>query len=474
MKLIKNFLWNAGYQVFVLLVPLITIPYISRALGPEGVGINSYTNSIVQYFILFGSLGINTYGNREVAYKRDSKEVLSRTFWEISLLRFITIGLAVVAYLIFISFTDEYRVYYVIQGIALVGAAFDISWFFMGMENFRVTVLRNAFVKILSLALIFAFVKTSHDIGIYILIIAASQALGFLTLWPYVRHLVSFVPLHKLRLFRHIRPSVTLLIPQIATQIYLQLNKTMLGSFRGVQASGFYDNSDKIIKMVLAIITATGTVLLPHVAYLFAKGDNGAVKRSLVTSMHVILVVAFPMAFGLAAVSHPFTLLFFGNKFEAVGALMAVESAVIVLIGISNAIGTQYLLPTNQLKIYTTSVVIGSIVNIILNVPLILIFGTMGAIVATVLSELAVSAYQIFKVRKQVGLDELFQETWKYLVSSVIMYWIILQISKGFSSSAVSIGIEVLVGIVVYVAVLFVLHPTKLLSTISSFRSSNR
>lgn len=167
MKLIKNFLWNAGYQVFVLLVPLITIPYISRVLGPEGVGINSYTNSIVQYFSLFGSLGINTYGNREVAYKRDSKEVLSRTFWEISLLRFITIGLAVVAYLIFISFTDEYRVYYVIQGIALVGAAFDISWFFMGMENFRVTVLRNAFVKILSLALIFAFVKTSHDIGIY-------------------------------------------------------------------------------------------------------------------------------------------------------------------------------------------------------------------------------------------------------------------------------------------------------------------
>lgn len=470
MKLVKNFLWNAGYQVFILLVPLITIPYISRVLGPAGVGINSFTNSIVQYFILFGSLGITTYGNREIAYQRDLKEKLSQTFWEIALLRFVSIFIATICYLVFVFFSHQYQMFYLIQGIMLIGAAFDISWFFMGMEDFKVTVLRNAFVKILSLVLIFTLVKRASDTGIYILILAASQTLGYITLWPYVRKVVNFVPLKKLNLFRHLSPSIALLIPQIATQIYLQLNKTMLGTFRGVEASGFYDNSDKIIKMVLAIVTATGTVLLPHVAHSFANGDHVAVKRSLVTSMHVILVLAFPIAFGLAAVSGPFTVIFFGPKFASVGSLMAVESAVIVLIGISNAIGIQYLLPTNQIQSYTASVVLGSLVNIILNIPLILLWGTMGAIVATVASEAAVSGYQIFKVRHQLRIFSLFEETWKYALSGSAMFMIITVIAQLFKPGVLGIVVEVVVGIVAYIAILFLFQPKQLFSYITRFR----
>lgn len=473
MKLIKNFLWNAGYQAFVLLVPLITIPYISRVLGPTGVGINSFTNSVVQYFILFGSLGINTYGNREVAYKRDSKEELSRTFWEVSFLRFVTIGISVILYLIFIAITNQYQMYYLIQGISLIGAAFDISWFFMGMENFKVTVLRNAFVKILSLVLIFTLVKNNEDIGIYIFILAASQLVGYLTLWPYIKAEVSKVDFRSLKITKHIKPSISLLIPQIATQIYLQVNKTMLGSFRGVEASGFYDNSDKIVKMLLALITATGTVLLPHVAHSFAKGDHAAVKNSLITSLHVILVLACPLAFGLSAVARPFTLLFFGSKFEAVGSLMSVESVVIILIAISSAIGTQYLLPTNQLNAFTTSVIIGSFVNIALNVPLILMFGTMGAIVATVVSETAVSAYQIIRVRNQVSVHSLFEETWKYLLSSLIMYLVLKALSQGLPIGFVGILIEVCVGIVVYFATLMVLQPRVLFGYITELRNDH-
>lgn len=469
MKLVKNFLWNAGYQVFILLVPLITIPYISRVLGPTGVGINSFTNSIVQYFILFGSLGITTYGNREVAYQRDSKEKLSQTFWEIALLRIVSISAATLCYLLFVFFSHQYQKFYLIQGIMLIGAAFDISWLFMGLEDFKVTVLRNAFVKILSLILIFALVKRSSDTGIYILILAASQTLGYLTLWPYLRRVVSFVPLRRLNLLKHLRPSVALLVPQIAIQIYLQLNKTMLGTFRGVEASGFYDNSDKIIKMVLAIVTATGTVLLPHVAHSFANGDHEAVKRSLVTSMHIILVLAFPMAFGLAAVSGPFTLIFFGHRFASVGSLMAVESAVIVLIGISNAIGIQYLLPTNQLQSYTTSVVLGSVVNIILNVPFISLWGTMGAIVATVVSEATVSAYQIYIIRKQIQVFSLFQGTWKYALSAGVMFLIITSIAQLFNLGVFGILVEVMVGIVAYIIILLLLRPKELIIYFANF-----
>jgi O-antigen/teichoic acid export membrane protein len=222
--------------------------------------------------------------------------------------------------------------------------------------------------------------------------------------------------------------------------------------------------------MVLAIVTATGTVLLPHVAHSFANGDHAAVKRSLVTSMHVILVLAFPMAFGLAAVAKPFTLIFFGNKFASVGSLMAVESAVIVLIGISNAIGIQYLLPTNQLSAYTASVVLGSVVNVVLNVPLILVWGTMGAIVATVISEATVSIYQIYRIRNQILVHSLFEGIWKYALSAFAMFMVITVVAQLLSPGIFGVMVEVLVGIVAYVAILFMLQPKELFGYIVRFR----
>lgn len=85
--------------MFALLVPLVTVPYINRVLGPTGVGINAFTDSVVQYFILLGSLGINLYGNRGTAYRRDDRKAMTTYFWEVTLLRFISIGLAVLAYL---------------------------------------------------------------------------------------------------------------------------------------------------------------------------------------------------------------------------------------------------------------------------------------------------------------------------------------------------------------------------------------
>ena len=154
MKVIKNFL-NAGYQVFVLIVPLVTVPYINRVLGPTGVGINAFTNSIVQYFILFGSLGINLYGNRGTAYRRDDRKALTTYFWEVTILRFVTIGIAVLAYLMFIFAVDEYRVFILLKALCFWEQRLIFRVVFQGLENFRVTVVRNVLVRIASLILIF-------------------------------------------------------------------------------------------------------------------------------------------------------------------------------------------------------------------------------------------------------------------------------------------------------------------------------
>ena len=460
-----------GYQVFILLLPIVTIPYVSRVLGPTGIGINAFTNSIVQYFVLFGSLGLTMYGNREVAYQRDNPKRLSSLFWELTLLRIATTSVAILVYLGFICLSGQYKIFYLIQGLLLIATAIDVSWFFQGLEEFRITVLRNTLVKIISLILIFVLIKTKSDLWLYILILTGSQVLGNLTLIPYLKRYVFFPHWSDLSLISHLKPTIQMFIPQIATQVYLQLNKTMLGTLVGVQASGFYDNSDKIVKILLAVVTATGTVLLPHTAHSFAQGKHNEVEESLNKSMHFILVIAFPMMAGLAGVAPLFTRIFFGEGFDPVANLLVIESIVIVLIGISNATGVQYLLPTNQLRPFTTSVVFGALANMILNIPFILLWHSNGAMFATVLSELLVTVYQLAKVRNQIHISLIFYEAWKYFVAALIMGLSVrVFINVFFLSSLLALFVATIYGVFIYTIALFMFRPKVLIGMISSLK----
>jgi O-antigen/teichoic acid export membrane protein len=457
MQVVKNYLYNASYQVFVLLIPLITTPYLARVLGPTGVGINAYTNSIIQYFILFGSIGVNLYGNRQIAFVRDDKDKMTKTFYEIFLMRIMTIVLAYAAFLIFLMTTGSYHVYYLAQSISIIAAAFDISWFFMGVENFGVTVLRNLVVKIITLFSIFIFVKSFDDLNIYITILSLSLLIGNLTLFPNLRRYIGKVKFKNLRVWQHLKPSMVLFIPQIATQIYLVVNKTMLGSMTSVQSAGYFDQSDKMIKMILAVVTATGTVMLPHVANAFMKGEVEKTKQFLYNSFSFVTALSVPMMFGIAAVAKKFVPLFFTDKFLAVTPLMMIESVVILLIAWSNALGTQYLLPTNQNGAFTKSVVLGAVVNIIVNIPLIMLFGALGATISTVLSELAVTGYQLYVLRNQIKYRSLFTDTEKYLLAGFIMFLVIFSIDGKLDNSWTMLIIEVLVGIIIYVILLIVM-----------------
>lgn len=459
MRIVRNYLYNAGYQIFLLLVPLITTPYIARILGPHGVGVNSFTNSIIQYFVLFGSIGINLYGNREIAYHRDDKQKMSQIFWEIELLRVVAIVVASVAFLIFMMFEQKYHVYLLMQSILIIAAAFDISWFFMGTEDFKTTVLRNTLVKILSVILIFWLVKSPADTAIYILIISGSQLFGNFTLWPYLRKRLVKVSFRNLRIWRHFRPALVLFIPQIATQIYLVLNKTMLGSISGVVSSGFFDNSDKMIKMVLAIVTATGTVMLPRVANTFARGDIKKVNSYLYSTFDFITFSSIPLFLGLAAIAPRFSVWFFSAKFAGIDRLIMMEAPAILMIAWSNAIGTQYLLPTNHNREFTISVTIGAIVNLILNIPLIILWGAFGAAISTVVSEASVTLYQIYVIRKQISLRILFSDLWKYVMAGMVMFIVVYLLNIHLPFNSLTLIIEVLVGIIIYALITFTLRP---------------
>ncbi len=285
-KIGKNLLYNIIYQVLIIIVPLITSPYLARVLGAEQIGIYSYTYSIVFYFMIFAILGINNYGNRTIAKVRDDSEKTSKAFWSIYFIQFCLGTLTIIAYVIYCTlFVKEHLMISIIQGLYIISNLLDITWYFYGKENFKITVLRNTLVKVISLILILLFVKSDKDLWIYTLIMASSMVVGQILLWPNVFKETKFVKISKADVLIHIKPIIILFIPVLATSIFSYMDKIMIGKLSTMTQAGFYENSEKIISIPKAIITAIGTVMLPRSANLFVKNKEKEIKRYIYVTM---------------------------------------------------------------------------------------------------------------------------------------------------------------------------------------------
>lgn len=457
-SLTKNYIYNLIYQILALILPIITAPYVSRVLGAENIGIYSYTLSISAYFILFGSLGIALYGQREIAYKQKSRYKRSRAFWEILILRTITMAISLLIFYFTFATGKEYQIYYKILILEIIGNCFDISWFFQGMEEFKKTVTRNTVVKLISLICIFVFVKTKNDLHIYFIIYVLSILIGNLSLWLYLPKYIKNIPVKQLNIFRHLKPTISLFIPQIAIQVYTLLDRTMVGAIITDKSEvGYYDQGQKIIKMLLTIVTSLGTVMLPRIASTFASGKKEEINTYMKKSFNMVFLIAFPLMFGIIAVSKAFVPVFFGPGYDKVIILMSVISPIILLIGLSNVTGTQYLLPTRRQKEYTTSVVCGAIINLVLNSFLIWKYGAIGASIGTVIAELTVTSVQIFFTRKDFHWTEIIKTAFNYFIASLLMFIICLIIDKYINRNFASLITQVLVGGLVYIIVLLIL-----------------
>ena len=419
----KNYIYNMIYQVLTLVLPLITTPYLSRVLGAEGIGIYSYTYAIVTYFILFGSLGVALYGQREIAYAQEKVETRKKVFVEIILFRFITIFISTILYYFLFMRGNEYEVYYRILLFELVAAAFDISWFFQGLEEFKKTVTRNVLVRLTSVVLVFCIVKTRQDLIKFVWIYSLADFFGNLLLWIYLPKYLKGAKVKNIEVFKHFVPIVLLFIPQIANQIYKILDTTMIGKLVANKTeTGYYEQGQKVIRLLLTIVTSLGVVMIPRMASMFAAGDKKKINEYMKMSFKFVFFLAFPIMFGVISVSKAFVPVFFGSGYDKVAILINIISPILILMGIANVVGTQYLLPTKRQKEYTISVTIGVLVNFILNYILIKLYASIGASIATVLSQLVVDIIQLKFIKDEIDVKELFKISWKYFISAVVMF----------------------------------------------------
>ena len=469
-----NYVFNLIYQLFLLITPLITAPYVSRVLTSEGVGQYSFTLSIVTYFTIFATFGFTYYGQRSIAQNQKSKEERSVVFWEIFTLKLITSLISSVLFFVLIktNVLESYNTLLIIQIINILSIALDATFLLQGLEQFKKIVFPNLIIKSLSIVSIFVFVKDIGDLNLYIVIHSLSILATSIVTLLFSKKFIKFVKFKKINVKRHFVPALKLFIPTIAISIYAILDKTLIGLISNDSNVGFYEQSEKIVKMVLTIVTSLSAVMIPNNAKLFAEKKHDEVNTNIEKAFSFSLFIGMPLMFGLIAVSPNFVPWFFGPGYESCVGLIQILSILIFAIGLNNVLGVQYLVPTNKEKIFTISVIIGAVTNFILNIITIKYFGAFGAAISTIIAETVILIYQMIYLRKTFKFFKLFDKCKIIFVSSIIMFVVVYILSKTLVASIINTLLLVLMGGFVYVFLLLLFREKMLINFIKTLKNN--
>ena len=341
MKILKNYIYQFLYQLLNLLVPLITLPYVTKKLGAQNYGIYVYSFTIISYITLFTDFGLRVYGNRKISYLRDDLQNKTNAFWNIFFTKLI-LTLIVLVLTVVIFYLADLPMIYWLQLLGLLISIFDISWFYQGIEKFKEIALRNVVVKIIFI----------------------------------------------------------ILLPEIAIKLYTSIDRIMLGYFLLKQDVSYYDIANKFLIIIMIGITTFGNVMLPKISNLFYTNKENEIKKLLRLVLNYYLMFSIPLIFGILATSKELVLKFLGEEYLEVVPVINLMSFTIIFWTINNVTGNQILIPMNKERILTKSVF-----NFLLNLFLIKKIGIIGVVVATFLTEAIVTGIQVYFTKEYLKFD---------------------------------------------------------------------
>lgn len=446
----NNFLYQMSYQVLAMILPLITSPYIARVIDVAGVGTYSYSYSIAQYFVLFSMAGVKLYGNRAIAQCRFEKEKLNKTFSEILFLHIFISCLCCIVYIGYIVCLQQDRLYAVIQMAYVLSALFDISWFYFGIEQFKVTSVRNIIVKILTVICIFVFVDAECDLWKYCAIMAIGTLVSQLMLWLTLSNYVKIVRPKIADMMVHLKPMLVLFLPSIAISLYKYMDKIMLGELSGRVQLGYYENAEKVISIPSEIIAAFGAVMLPKMSNLAVSDNIKQTAYYIEKSMRYVMCLALGLSFGLGSIGDVFAPVFWGENFYFAGKIIKGLAVTIPFVSFANIIRTQYLIPRVKDNVFLISIVLGAIANLIMNVTLIPYIGSMGATIGTIVAEATVCLAQCYAVRKELEIVKYLKNLTPFVVIGIVMFAGVCIMGEAFGTSIQTLIIQILSGGVFY------------------------
>lgn len=460
-----NFFYQASYQLLVVMLPVITVPIVSRALQPEGIGTWNYVSSIVSYFTLVAGLGLSSYGVREIAFVRDDKHQLSRKFWEIQGFNLFFSSFVFIIYIIY-ALLSPYKVLFLLQAMVVFATLLDISWFFQGIEDFKRISLINTLVKIMTLILTVLLVREKNDLNAYVGTIGLSSLASGLAFWIFIRGKIKWIKVSPKEMLAHFKPALSFFIVKAAATLFNNLNKTILGIMTTMSLVGMFSNSLVMIMLITAIVNSLNTVLLPRMSSLQKENQENEMIDLLGKAIDIQVFMASGCMFITLGIIRGVVELFLGSSFIDVTHIVPILVPVMLLSSIEQAIANMYLVPKNKMKSYTRSIIIATLINVLLCFVLIPQLGAHGAAFSYTAGQLYLALSRVTVLIRDTTYRFNFKNLFLCFLSGSVALFTIKIISSVNLNIFMLTFLQGLVGLTVYILVTFLLHVNPMVNVL--------
>lgn len=348
----KNILWNLLLTMSGYIFPLLTFPYVTRVLGAGNLGIVNYALGIVDYAVLFSTLGMSMVGVRYISQCGDDTKRRNDVFSSLvtlhAILSFIVLAIYLTCIWCIPSLTAHEELYYV-GAAKIIFNVMLVEWFFQGMQDFRYITLRTMLIRTLYVIGVFAFVLSRDDYAAYFYVTIAQVAVNALVNWRYSRRYVHFrFRLSGLREFA--LPVLSMGINMILLSFYTTFNVIYLGSVCNEEAVGYYTTATRLYAILLSVIAAYNTVFVPHLNELYAREELQQFRETVTKSIHLVSLVALPIITIGTCLAPQIIRLVAGAGFERSVLPFQIILIQVLLVGLAQILENQVLLAFKKFR----------------------------------------------------------------------------------------------------------------------------
>jgi O-antigen/teichoic acid export membrane protein len=460
MSLKKNVAYNTILTVSNVAFPIITIPYVSRILGVENVGIVNFAIMYASYFMLFAALGIPIYGIREIAKYNNDPKGRQQVFSELFLINCISTFIFLIIYLATVYFVPTLRQDYeflLIAGLFVLFIPLNVDWFFAGREKFKLITVRTIASKLISIGGLFIFVRTKDDIIPYLALTIVANLSS--QVWNFVYMLKKEVRISfkNLQIKRHLNSVFVLFVSKIAVSVYT-LNTVMLGFLSDYTQVGYYTSAIKGNGVILPLVTSMSPVIIARINTLKGEDRKKQIAGLLNRSFGYMMMLAAPAAIGLIFTAPRFVPLFFGAEFVSATISVQLLSLLIVITGLGNLFGSQVLVAMGYEKKFLIAVLLGIASSFLLNMILIGPYGSLGASIASLIAEIIAVIVTLIFASKVISVHINRKNIYQPIVAALPIIPVSLIFNHIFEQNFSYIFATALSSVTIYVfAMIFIL-----------------
>lgn len=452
-----NYIFNLINTVSSFIFPVITFPYASRIMLAEGIGLVNFYQSIIQYLSLLTCLGIPMYAIREIAKVRDDPQECSKTTLEIlSLHLFLTFLGYLIAYILCLSVTKIQAniPLFIILSLTLILTTIGCEWFYQGIEDFKYITIRGLIVKIAAVIVLFTMVKTQEDIlwygGYCVIGVLGGNIFNFIRL----RKFIHFTHLKNLHPFKHLKPALHIFLLNLIISLYVNLNSVMLGFLKDSESVGFFTAATRLSQIILGIVSALGTVMLPRLSHLAANNEMDEFNRLAQKAVQFMFAITLPLSIGCFFIAPYIIPIFCGMSYQPAIKTLQIISPAVFFIALSNIIGIQILYPQKQETKVIQSTAIGAITNIVLNFALIPQFSHLGAAISTLCAEITVASSLLYSGKNYIPMKFSFKQYGNYIIATLCMLIVLIFMSELKLNMWLHLIGNITIGLLTYIIIL--------------------